>query len=203
MCRRLQPETTVSPDRPAGQCFWTGRAAGYNTRVLSKAWRILVMDGLAEAGLRLLSEQAEVVERETLDSLADVHALIVRGRTKVTADAIASAGADFAVIGRAGVGVDNIDLAAAQERGIPVVNAPDAATEAVAELTLGLMLALARHIPAADTGMRAGDWAKKRLKGTELSGKNLGVIGIGRIGAAVAARATAFGMHVVAHDPIQ
>ncbi|HID73935.1 MAG TPA: hydroxyacid dehydrogenase, partial [Thermoplasmata archaeon] len=100
-----------------------------------------------------------------------------------------------------GVGVDNIDVEAATERGIPVVYAPTGATISVAELTFAHMLALARHIPAADASMREGRWAKKELKGTELHGKTLGLIGVGRIGRAVAERAVAFGMEVIAYDP--
>lgn len=165
------------------------------------AWRILVTDGLDQEGLQLLRDQAEVIESETLDALSDSNALIVRGRTKVTADVIEGAGPDLAVIGRAGVGVDNIDLNAAKERGIAVVNAPQAVTVAVAEHTLGLMLSLARHIPAADSSMRGRKWQKSELKGTELSKKTLGIVGVGQIGSAVAARASAFGMRILGHDP--
>ncbi|MFQ5942236.1 MAG: hydroxyacid dehydrogenase [Anaerolineales bacterium] len=166
------------------------------------AWRVLVTDGLSEDGLRLLRDQAEVIESESLDTLGESDALIVRGRTKVTAEALDRAGPDFKVIGRAGVGVDNIDLQAAESKGLIVVNAPQAATAAVAELTLGLMLSLARHIPAADASMRRTEWHKSELKGSELSEKTLGIIGLGRIGAAVAERAHAFGMQVLGHDPL-
>ncbi|GMR10052.1 MAG: hypothetical protein BMS9Abin28_0873 [Anaerolineae bacterium] len=164
------------------------------------AWRVLVTDGLSEEGLRLLRDQAKVIESETLEALGDSDALIVRGRTKVTAEALAKAGPNLKVIGRAGVGVDNIDLQAAESKGLIVVNAPQAATVAVAELTLGLMLSLARHIPAADAGMRRTEWRKSELKGSELSEKTLGIIGVGRIGAAVAERARAFGMNVLGYD---
>ncbi len=105
------------------------------------------------------------------------------------------------VIGRAGVGVDNIDLQAAQENKVVVVNAPEATTIAVAEHTLALMLALARQIPAADASMRRGAWEKSNFIGDELAGKSLGLIGLGRIGAAVADRARAFGMRILAYDP--
>ncbi|HEY4667316.1 MAG TPA: hydroxyacid dehydrogenase, partial [Anaerolineales bacterium] len=137
-----------------------------------------------------------------LEALPESDALIVRGRTKVTAEVIRSAGPRLKVVGRAGVGVDNIDLEAARARGLTVVNAPEAATVAVAELTLGMMLALARQIPLADAGMRRAEWSKSELHGSELSGKTLGIIGVGRIGAAVASRAAAFGMRVLGHDPL-
>jgi len=163
---------------------------------------VLVTDGLDEPGLALLREAAQVFESKTLESLPESDALIVRGRTKVTAEVIRSAGPRLKVVGRAGVGVDNIDLEAARARGLTVVNAPEAATVAVAELTLGMMLALARQIPLADSGMRRAEWRKSELHGSELSGKTLGIVGVGRIGAAVAARAAAFGMRVLGHDPL-
>jgi D-3-phosphoglycerate dehydrogenase len=162
----------------------------------------LVTDGLDEPGLALLREAAQVFESGTLEALSESDALIVRGRTKVTAEVIRSAGPSLKVVGRAGVGVDNIDLESARARGITVVNAPEAATVAVAELTLGLMLALARQIPTADAGLRRAEWRKAELHGSELSGKTLGIIGVGRIGAAVASRAAAFGMRVLGHDPL-
>ena len=163
---------------------------------------MLVTDGLDEPGLALLREAAQVFESKTLEALPESDALIVRGRTKVTAEVIRSAGPRLKVVGRAGVGVDNIDLEAARARGLTVVNAPEAATVAVAELTLGMMLALARQIPLADAGMRRAEWSKSELHGSELSGKTLGIIGVGRIGAAVASRAAAFGMRVLGHDPL-
>ena len=163
---------------------------------------MLVTDGLDEPGLALLREAAQVFESKTLEALPESDALIVRGRTKVTAEVIRSAGLRLKVVGRAGVGVDNIDLEAARARGLTVVNAPEAATVAVAELTLGMMLALARQIPLADAGMRRAEWRKSELHGSELSGKTLGIIGVGRIGAAVASRAAAFGMRVLGHDPL-
>ena len=165
-------------------------------------WRVLVTDGLDEQGLALLSEAAQVFESSSLDSLAESDALIVRSRTKVSAQVIESAGSRLKVVGRAGVGVDNIDLEAAKARGLTVVNAPEAPSVAVAELTLGLMLALARQIPFADASMRRAEWRKAELHGSELAGKTLGIIGVGRIGAAVASRAAAFGMRVLGHDPL-
>jgi len=168
--------------------------------------KILVSDGLAEEGLALLRSAGEVTINpkitadELLAALPDYHALIVRSRTKVTAKVVA-AGKQLKVIGRAGVGVDNIDVAAAVAQGITVVNSPLAASLAVAEHTLGLMLALARQIVKADASMKQSKWEKSAFKGSELSGKTLGLIGIGRIGAEVAARAVAFGMRVLAFDP--
>ena len=136
------------------------------------AWRVLVTDGLSEQGLLLLREQAEVVESETFETLGESDALVIRGRTNVTAEVLEQASSNLKVIGRAGVGVDNIDLEAAKSRGLTVVNAPQAATVAVAELTLGLMFSLARHIPAADASMRRAEWRKSELRGSELFEKN-------------------------------
>lgn len=163
------------------------------------AWRVLVTDGLAEPGLELLRKQSELVEASELEPC---DAVIVRGRTFVTEHYLQQVADQLKVIGRAGVGVDNIDLQAARAHGITVVNAPEAVTVAVAELTIGLMLALARQLPKADSSMRQGQWIKKELFGSELSRKQLGIVGVGRIGAAVAQRAAALGMRVVGHDPL-
>lgn len=169
-------------------------------------WKILIADGLAESGLEILQAEAVVEDRsgitsdELLEEIGSYHGLIVRGRTLVTQDVLAAA-TSLKVVGRAGVGVDNIDLAAAQERGITVVNAPAASSIAVAELTLGLMLSLMRHISQADSTMKSGQWLKKELKGIELNGKVLGIIGVGHIGMGVAHRAAAFGMQVIGYDP--
>ena len=159
-------------------------------------------DGLDEQGLSLLREAAQVMESPSLEPLTESDALIVRSRTKVTAQVIQSAGPRLKVVGRAGVGVDNVDLEAAKARGLTVINAPEAASVAVAELTLGLMLALARQIPFADASMRRAEWRKAELHGSELANKTLGIIGVGRIGAAVAIRAAAFGMRVIGYDPL-
>ena len=162
-------------------------------------------DGLEAEALARLRERHEVdvlegSPQQLLDLIGNYEAVIVRGRTKVTADVIAK-GTKLRIIARAGVGVDNIDVAAATRRRIPVVNAPAASTISVAELALGHMLSLARHIPQADRSVKAGRWDKKAFEGTELYGKTLGLVGSGRIGAEVASRAKAFGMRVVAHDP--
>src|ERR1700678_1532538 len=132
--------------------------------------------------------------------LADADALVVRSAVQVD-DALLEAAPKLRVIGRAGVGVDNIDADAATRRGIVVMNTPGANAIAVAELTLGLMLALARQIPKANATMHAGKWEKKSLQGAELRGKNLGILGLGRIGLEVARRAVAFGMEAIGHDP--
>ncbi|MBI4771934.1 MAG: hydroxyacid dehydrogenase [Chloroflexi bacterium] len=168
--------------------------------------RILVSDGLAEDGLALLRTAGEVTANpkitpeELLAVLPEYHALVVRSRTRVTAKVL-EAGTSLKVVGRAGVGVDNIDVAAAVARGVIVVNSPLAASISVAEHTLGLMLALARAIPAADASMKQGKWEKSAFMGGELAGKTLGLLGIGRIGAELAQRAAAFGMSVLAYDP--
>ena len=169
-------------------------------------WKVLLTDGLEENGKTLLQESAELVDRsgisadELLNIIGDYDALIVRGRTKVTS-AVFAAGKNLKVVGRAGVGVDNIDLNAAKEHHVMVVNSPLATTVAVAELTMGLMLSLVREIPRADTAMKGGKWLKKELEGNELFHKTLGIIGLGRIGQSVAHRAGAFDMHVIFYDP--
>ena len=170
-------------------------------------YKILVTDGLDETGQSILRESAEVDDRsgisadDLLKTIPEYDALIVRGRTRVTAP-VMDAASRLKVIGRAGVGVDNIDLEAARQHNIAVVNAPTSTSMAVAELTFGLLLALAREIPRADAGMKQGQWLKKELEGVELNGKTLGVIGFGRIGAEVGKRAAAFGMNVIAYDPL-
>jgi D-3-phosphoglycerate dehydrogenase len=169
--------------------------------------RVLVTDGLHAVGVEALRKQGlEVDEAGTLaeaDLVARIpgyHGLIVRSATRVTR-AVVAAGRDLAVIGRAGAGVDTIDVDAATERGIVVMNTPGGNTTAVAEHTLALLLALARRVPAADASLKAGRWEKSRLVGVELFGKVLGVVGLGRIGTEVARRALAFRMHVIAFDP--
>jgi D-3-phosphoglycerate dehydrogenase len=169
------------------------------------AWKILLTDGLEEKGKHILSAAGEVDDRsgispeDLLKIVSQYDALIVRGRTKVNAQVL-SAGTNLKVVGRSGVGVDNIDVKAANQRNITVVNAPTATTVAVAELTLGLMLALVRDIPRADASMKDGKWLKKEFEGKELFGKTLGVLGFGRIGGSVARRAVAFDMKVITYD---
>jgi D-3-phosphoglycerate dehydrogenase len=169
-------------------------------------YNILITDGLDARGQSILREAANLTYRdstpadELINLIPEYDALIVRGQTKVTA-AVLEAAAKLKVVGRAGVGVDNIDLEAAKKRGIAVVNAPSSTTVAVAELAVGLLLAVAREIPRADAAMKQGQWLKKQFEGVELSGKTLGVIGFGRIGMEVGKRASAFGMNVVTYDP--
>ena len=169
-------------------------------------YKILITDGLDERGQSILRASAQVDEKkglseaEMISLIAGYDGLIVRGQTRVTAP-ILEAASTLKVVGRAGVGVDNIDLEAAKKRGIAVVNAPTSTTVAVAELALGLLLAAAREIPRADASMKQGNWLKKEFEGVELNGKTLGVIGYGRIGTEVGRRAAAFGMNVMVYDP--
>ena len=171
-------------------------------------WKVLLTDGLATISDQALLDAVELVDRkgitaeELLKEIEPFDAVIVRGRTKIT-DAVLNAATNLKVVGRMGVGVDNIDLKAASSHGVTVVNAPVATTVSVAELTMGLMLSLIRGIAKADSGMKAGDWLKKQLRGTELFQKTLGVIGFGHIGETVAKRALAFDMRVVAFDPVR
>ena len=168
--------------------------------------KILASDGLSEDGLAQLRTGGEVTvspkisAEELLAALPEYHALVVRSRTRVNANVI-EAGKNLKVVGRAGVGVDNIDVAAAVAKGVVVVNSPLAASVSVAEHTLGLMLALARLIPAADASLKQGRWEKSAFVGGELNGRTLGLLGIGRIGAEVAKRGAAFGMAIMAYDP--
>jgi D-3-phosphoglycerate dehydrogenase / 2-oxoglutarate reductase len=171
-------------------------------------WKILLTDGLAPISDPDLLASVELIDKkgisaeELLDVVPEMDAVIVRGRTKIT-EAVLAAGSKLKVVGRMGVGVDNIDLKAAAAHGVTVVNAPVATTVSVAELTLGLMLSLIREISKADCGMKSGEWLKKELVGTELNGKTLGVIGFGNIGEMVGLLAHAFGMHVIAYDPVR
>ncbi len=168
---------------------------------------VLIADGLEKNGQAILHSSANTDDRsgisheELLQVIKDYDALIVRSRTKVTAE-LFDAAKRLKVVGRAGVGVDNIDLQAAKAHGVTVVNAPTSTSLAVAELTFGLLLALAREIPRADAGMKQGAWLKKELVGTELHGKTLGILGMGRIGAEVSKRAAIFGMQIIAYDPL-
>lgn len=168
--------------------------------------RILVAEPLAEEGLAILRPHHDVDVRtglsraDLLAALPDYDALLVRSGVKVDAEAIA-AGRKLQVIGRAGVGVDNIELEPATAAGIVVVNAPTGNTIAAAEHTVALLLALARRIPAADASLRRGEWKRSSFTGRELRGKTLGVIGLGKIGMAVADRARGFEMSILGHDP--
>jgi len=170
--------------------------------------RVLACDGIHEDGLAEMREAGWTVEVSDpikdqavlAKKLEGVDALLVRSATSVSAEAIANA-TQLKVIGRAGAGVDTIDVDAATARGIAVMNAPDGNTLAAAEHAISLLFALARHIPKADAGMKAGQWPKAGLTGFELEGKKLGVIGLGRIGSTVARKAQGIGMDVAAYDP--
>ncbi|MBI2710307.1 MAG: phosphoglycerate dehydrogenase [Actinobacteria bacterium] len=169
--------------------------------------RVLVTETIAEGGLdRLRAAGHEVDVRTGLspeDLLAAVpgaHALIIRSATQVTAEVL-DAGSDLVVVGRAGIGLDNVDVAHATARGVMVVNAPQSNILSTAEHTMGMLLALARNIPQAHAALTAGRWERSKWEGVELADKVLGVVGLGRIGKLVAQRASAFGMRIVAHDP--
>jgi len=166
--------------------------------VIAEKISTAAVEQLKEPGWTVLT--ADQVNGKLSDHLESADALIVRSAVQADAALLANA-TKLRVIGRAGVGVDNIDLDAATRQGIAVMNTPGANAVAVAEHTLGMMLAMARHLCRADTLMHAGRWEKKSLQGTELRGKTLGIAGLGRIGMEVARRARAFGMEVVGHDP--
>lgn len=168
--------------------------------------RVLVTEPLAERGLDSLRQEHQVDVRTDLtgaglpDAVAPYDALVVRSQTKVTAEVI-EAGRNLKVIGRAGIGLDNVDVEAATRRGVMVVNAPQSNVLSAAEHTLALLLALARNLPQADAALRSGRWERERFQGVELHGKTLGIVGLGRVGTMVAQRALAFGMRLIAFDP--
>ncbi len=170
--------------------------------------KVLVTDRLAEEGLSILedAEQLEVVNSpglspgDLLEAIRDAHGLVIRSGTKVTAEVIEAA-AELRIIGRAGIGVDNVDVAAATERGIVVVNTPEGNNITTGEHALALLVSLARHIPQATASMKAGQWDKSRFQGLELYHRTLGVLGLGNIGRVVASRAQGLGMQVLAYDP--
>jgi D-3-phosphoglycerate dehydrogenase len=176
-------------------------------RTSATPFKIVIADDLPASALVLLRDEGWDVDARagrTPDALAadlaTADAIVVRSATKVTAALIAGA-PRLRAIARAGTGVDNVDVIAASARGIVVMNAPGANSVSVAELALGQMLALARHLAAADAAMKQGKWEKKKFLGEELRGKTLGLAGLGRIGQEVALRAAAFGMRIIAHDP--
>jgi D-3-phosphoglycerate dehydrogenase / 2-oxoglutarate reductase len=169
--------------------------------------KIFVADDVSEAGLGPLRSPDFIVEKrpglappELREALKDCEGLIVRSETKVTADLLDAANS-LRVIGRAGVGVDNIDVSAATIRGVVVMNAPDGNTITTAEHTIAMLISLARSIPQASSSLKSGRWERKKFVGVELQGKTLGIVGLGRIGRVVASRARAMGMLIVAYDP--
>src|SRR5438477_6655195 len=170
--------------------------------------KVLVADPISPRGIEELSHdnRLEVAVRTGLPEaeipklIGDVHGMIVRSQTKVTAE-ILNAAKRLRVVGRAGVGVDNVDVETATRRGVVVLNAPGANTVSTAEHTFSLLLGIARNISRADATLKSGVWERKRLEGVELYNKTLGVIGMGRIGSELSRRAIAFGMRVLAFDP--
>ncbi len=171
--------------------------------------KIVVCDPVSPKGIALLQQQSEfevdvigkkLPEAELLPRVADAVALVVRSETKIT-KAVMEAAPKLRVVGRAGVGVDNVDVEAATARGVVVMNTPAGNTISTAELTFAMMLSLARRIPQAHGSMKAGEWNRKAYSGMEVHGKTLGVLGMGRIGSEVARRARAFGMRVLGYDP--
>lgn len=170
---------------------------------------VMICDPISPKGIALFKQQSQfkvtvlekrLPEAELLPLVAEVEAMVVRSETKITRKVIEAA-PKLKVVGRAGVGVDNVDVEAATQRGIVVMNTPSGNTISTAELTFSMLMALARHIPQAHSSMKAGEWNRKAFSGTELYNKTLGVLGMGRIGTEVARRAQAFGMTVLAYDP--
>ncbi|HOW34289.1 MAG TPA: hydroxyacid dehydrogenase, partial [Methanoregulaceae archaeon] len=170
------------------------------------SFRILVSDPLAEDGLELLRSEFQVEvktdlpEDELIRIIGDYDALLVRSGTEVTAKVI-EAGKKLRFIGRAGAGVDNIDMDAATRRGIIVANAPEGNTLAATEHTMAMMLSLARNIPQANASLKKKEWKRSKFMGVELNEKTLGIVGLGRIGREIAKRANAMGMHCLGYDP--
>jgi D-3-phosphoglycerate dehydrogenase len=169
--------------------------------------RVLVTEEIADSGLQELRDAGHDVDirlgltpSELIDALAGAHALIIRSATKVDGPTLEAA-TDLVVVGRAGIGLDNVDVAKATELGVMVVNAPVSNILSAAEQTMALLLAQARNIPQAHSALKAGKWERSKWEGVELHGKTLGVVGLGKIGALVAQRASAFGMRLIAFDP--
>jgi len=174
--------------------------------MLQEQYRILVKEKIADAGVDMLRERFAVdvgtdwTDEQLAERIGDYHGILIRSATQLTAELIERADS-LRVIGRAGIGVDNVDVEAATKRGIIVANAPQSNIIAAAEHTIALMLALARHIPQAHGSLTAGKWERSKFGGVEVYEKTLGVLGFGRIGQLVAARARGFGMRVLAFDP--
>ena len=175
---------------------------------MSTEFRVLITDKISDSGLEPLrgDSRFELIKIDDSsepafnEALPTVHGLILRSATKVHAEMLEKA-TELRVVGRAGVGVDNIDLEAATARGVAVLNAPAGNTVSAAELTLALILSMVRRVVEADASVRRGEWARSRFKGAELRGRILGLVGAGRIGGEVAKRCRAFGMRVIAYDP--
>ena len=171
--------------------------------------RVLITEKLAERGLKALADaghqadvQLDLDPDALLGAIVGAHALIVRSATQVTAEVL-EAGTDLVVVGRAGIGLDNVDVDAATRRGVMVVNAPESNVLSAAEHAMALLLAQARNVPQAHAALMAGKWERSKWEGVELHGKTLGVVGLGRIGALVAQRALAFGMRLCRLRPVR
>src|SRR5256885_794982 len=170
--------------------------------------RILIADKLSQQGIELLRQEpswqvdvkTDLTATQLVNEIQQYDGLLVRSNTQVTADVI-KAGQNLKVIGRAGTGVDNIDLEAATTKGIVVMNTPGGNSISVTEHTIGLLLSLARYLPQASSSAKEGKWEKKQFTGFELKDKTVGVVGLGRVGIEVVKRAKAFQMHIVVHDP--
>ena len=173
---------------------------------LTEPYRILVKEKIADSGVDLLRQRFDVdvgvdwTDEELAERIGAYHGILIRSATQLTAELIGRA-ENLKVIGRAGIGVDNVDVEAATKRGIIVANAPQSNIIAAAEHTVALMLSLARNIPQAHASLTAGRWERSKFGGVEVYEKTLGVLGFGRIGQLVAARARSFGMRIVAFDP--
>jgi D-3-phosphoglycerate dehydrogenase / 2-oxoglutarate reductase len=168
---------------------------------------VLICDSINQTGIDILKKagmqvdyKPNILTNELLSIVKDYQVILVRSRTKISREIIQAA-SNAKIIARAGVGLDNIEVTAAEEKGIRVVNAPEAAINAVSELTVGNMISLARSIPLADSEMKRGKWIKKNLMGTELSGKYLGIVGVGNIGRNVGRIAKALRMNIIGYDP--
>ena len=171
---------------------------------MSERAKVLVREKIADGGIELLKERFDVdvdLEGDLAEKIGAYDAIIIRSATKLTADLIEK-GTRLRVIGRAGVGVDNVDVEAATRRGIIVANAPDSNVVSTSEHTIGMLLALARNIPQAYAAFKQGNWERSKWKGIELAGKTLGIVGLGKIGQQVARKAGGLGMHVIAYDPV-
>lgn len=169
--------------------------------------KVLVADEISKTGVDMLKAQGYAVdvrtglrEDELVKTIKDYDVLLVRSATKATRRVIEAS--RLKVIGRAGIGIDNIDVEAATERGVLVMNAPSGNVVSTAELTIGFIFALARRLPQADASMRKGEWKRKEMKGAQVQGKTIGIIGLGRVGAEVAKKASGLGMTVIAYDPL-
>lgn len=205
---RPQGHASAAEFLKSGGVHVQSRKEQHMTATATKLFRVLASDPVSEDGLRALLDDPTIdvviktdhTPEQLAEAIADYDGLIIRSQTRVTADVLAKADR-LKVIGRAGVGVDNVDVPAATRKGVVVLNSPEGNTMAATEHTWALLLSLARFVCPADASMQKGKWDRKKFTGTELYGKTLGVIGLGKIGGAVARRGQGFEMDVVAYDP--